>query len=223
MKNAIYTSLKLSKFGLMINFIKSVYSGLCIGLGGTAFLSCDNKILGSFLFGLGLFTILNFGFNLFTGKVGYFVNKRPNYWGFLAIVWLGNFVGTFLFAKMMAATRYGEALQAKANALCVIKDSDSPLSLLVLGIFCGMLMFIAADGYKTIENQVGKVFTVFLPVMVFILSGFEHCIADMFYFSLASDFSLTMFKALLAITIGNTIGGGLIPLMQKLKDKAPNI
>ena len=223
MKNAIYTNLKLSKFGAMINFIKSIYSGLCIGLGGTAFLSCDNKILGSFLFGLGLFTILNFGFNLFTGKVGYFVNNKINYWSFLGIVWLGNFVGTFLFAKMMAATRYGAALQAKANALCVIKDGDSPLSLLVLGIFCGMLMFIAADGYKTIENQVGKVFTVFLPVMVFILSGFEHCIADMFYFSLAGDFSLTMFKALLAITIGNSIGGGLIPLMQQLKDKAPSV
>ena len=150
----------------MINFVKSVYSGLCIGLGGTAFLSCDNKILGSFLFGLGLFTILNFGFNLFTGKVGYFVNKRANYWGFLAIVWLGNFTGTFLFAKMMAATRYGAALQAKANTLCTIKDGDSPISLLVLGIFCGMLMFIAADGYKNIENQVGKVFTVFLPVII---------------------------------------------------------
>ena len=90
----------------MINFIKSIYSGLCIGLGGTVYLSCDNKILGSFLFGLGLFTILNFGFNLFTGKVGYFVNNKINYWSFLGIVWLGNFIGTFVFAKLMAATRY---------------------------------------------------------------------------------------------------------------------
>lgn len=206
----------------MINFIKSIYSGLCIGLGGTVYLSCDNKILGSFLFGLGLFTILNFGFNLFTGKVGYFVNNKVNYWGFLGIVWLGNFIGTFVFAKLMAATRYGAALQAKANALCIIKDGDGFASLLVLGIFCGMLMFIAADGYKTVENQVGKVFIVFLPVMVFILSGFEHCIADMFYFSLAGDFSTTMLKALVAITIGNSIGGGLIPLMQKLNAKSAN-
>ena len=86
----------------MLNFVKSLYSGLCIGLGGTAYLSCDNKILGAFLFGLGLFTILNFGFNLFTGKVGYFVNNKPRYWGFLGIVWLGNFAGTFLFAKMLS-------------------------------------------------------------------------------------------------------------------------
>ncbi len=194
------------------NLILSIYSGLCIGLGGTAYLSCDNKILGSFLFGLGLFTILNFGFNLFTGKVGYFVNNKPSYWGFLGIVWLGNFIGTFLFARMIALTRYGAALQAKANALCLVKDGDSIVSLLVLGIFCGMLMFIAADGYKNIENQVGKVVVVFLPVMVFILSGFEHCIADMFYFSLAGDFSALMLKSLIVITVGNSIGGGLIPL-----------
>lgn len=197
------------------NLILSIYSGLCIGLGGTVYLSCDNKILGSFLFGLGLFTILNFGFNLFTGKVGYFVNNKPSYWGFLGIVWLGNFIGTFLFAKMIAATRYGATLQAKANALCLVKDGDSIVSLLVLGIFCGMLMFIAADGYKNIENQVGKVVVVFLPVMVFILSGFEHCIADMFYFSLAGDFSALMLKSLIVITVGNSIGGGLIPLARR--------
>ena len=197
------------------NLILSIYSGLCIGLGGTVYLSCDNKILGSFLFGLGLFTILNFGFNLFTGKVGYFVNNKPSYWGFLGIVWLGNFIGTFLFAKMIAATRYGATLQAKANALCLVKDGDSIVSLLVLGIFCGMLMFIAADGYKNIENQVGKVVVVFLPVMVFILSGFEHCIADMFYFSLAGDFSALMLKSLIVITVGNSIGGGLIPLTKR--------
>ena len=197
------------------NLILSIYSGLCIGLGGTVYLSCDNKILGSFLFGLGLFTILNFGFNLFTGKVGYFVNNKPIYWGFLGIVWLGNFIGTFLFAKMIAATRYGATLQAKANALCLVKDGDSIVSLLVLGIFCGMLMFIAADGYKNIENQVGKVVVVFLPVMVFILSGFEHCIADMFYFSLSGDFSALMLKSLIVITVGNSIGGGLIPLARR--------
>ena len=197
------------------NLILSIYSGLCIGLGGTVYLSCDNKILGSFLFGLGLFTILNFGFNLFTGKVGYFVNNKPSYWGFLGIVWLGNFIGTFLFAKMIAATRYGATLQAKANALCLVKDGDSIVSLLVLGIFCGMLMFIAADGYKNIENQVGKVVVVFLPVMVFILSGFEHCIADMFYFSLSGDFSALMLKSLIVITVGNSIGGGLIPLARR--------
>lgn len=91
--------------------------------------------------------------------------------------------------------------------------------MLILGIFCGLLMFIASDGFKTIENPVGKIAAVFLPVMVFILSGFEHCIADMFYFSLASDFTIQSMFALLVISLGNTIGGILIPL-KRIKAKA---
>lgn len=197
------------------NLILSIYSGLCIGLGGTAYLSCDNKILGSFLFGLGLFTILNFGFNLFTGKVGYFVNNKPSYWGFLGIVWLGNFIGTFLFARMIAATRYGTTLQAKANALCLIKDGDSIVSLLVLGIFCGMLMFIAADGYKNLTNPLAQMLAIFLPVMVFILSGFEHCVANMFYFSVAGMWNGDSALSMLIMTLGNSVGGIFIPLVRK--------
>lgn len=203
----------------MLNLLKSIYAGLCIGIGGTVFLSCESKLLGSFLFGLGLFTILNFQFNLFTGKVGYLVFNKPKYLLDLAIIWIGNFMGTFACAKMIAATRYGAAIQAKAQALCTIKDADNYLSLIVLGVFCGTLMFIASDGFKNFENPVSKVVAVFLPVMVFILSGFEHCIADMFYFSMASDFSLASMSALLVISVGNSIGGILIPVSQILTKK----
>lgn len=201
---------------LIRDLLLSIYAGACIGVGGSVFLSCDNRYMGSFLFGLGLFTILNFGFNLYTGKVGYFVCNKLSYWKFLGVVWLGNFIGTFLVAKMIAASRYGEGLVSKAQKLCMVKDADSIGSLLILGVFCGMLMFIASDGFKNIENPVGKIAAVFLPVMVFILSGFEHCIADMFYFSLASDFSVEMIKALLVISVGNSIGGALIPLVRKV-------
>lgn len=205
----------------MTDLVKSIYAGLCIALGGIIYLSCESKLLGSFLFGLGLFTILNFQFNLFTGKVGYLVFNKPKYLLFLVIVWLGNFIGTFGFAKLVAITRYGATLQEKAAKLCNIKDADSLASLLALGIFCGMLMFIASDGFKAIENQFGKVLVVFLPVMVFILSGFEHCIADMFYFSMANDFTITSMVALFVISIGNAIGGVLIPVAQLItKGKA---
>lgn len=203
----------------MQNLIKSIYAGLCIGVGGIIYLSCESKLLGSFLFGLGLFTILNFQFNLFTGKVGYLVLNKPKYLLDLLVIWAGNFIGTFVAAKLVFATRYGGALQQKATALCNIKDADSIASLLILGIFCGLLMFIASDGFKTIENPVGKIAAVFLPVMVFILSGFEHCIADMFYFSLASDFTIQSMFALLVISLGNTIGGILVPLT-RIKAKA---
>lgn len=99
--------------------------------------------------------------------------------------------------------------------MCDTKLTDSPLSIFILAVFCGLLMFIAADGYKTITNNVGKILAVFLPVVVFILSGFEHCVANMFYFTLAQVWSGKAILWLMIMTLGNSAGGILIPILRK--------
>ena len=195
-------------------FLRAFITGTLIAVGGIAYLSCDNKYIGSFLFGTGLFVILNFDLALFTGKVGYAVNNKPDYLFDLLIIWLGNFAGTAISALLVLCTRIS-GISEKASALCEIKTSDSPVSILVLAFFCGMLMFIAADGYKAISNSAGKALTIFLPVVVFILSGFEHCIANMFYFSLADAWTAKTFGYLLLMSLGNAIGGIFIPTFRK--------
>ena len=195
-------------------FLRAFITGTLIAVGGIAYLSCDNKYIGSFLFGTGLFVILNFDLALFTGKVGYAVNNKPDYLFDLLIIWLGNFAGTAISALLVLCTRIS-GISEKASALCEIKTSDSPVSILVLAFFCGMLMFIAADGYKTISNSAGKALTIFLPVVVFILSGFEHCIANMFYFSLAGAWNAKSFGYLLLMSLGNAVGGIFIPTFRK--------
>ena len=195
-------------------FLRAFITGTLIAVGGIAYLSCDNKYIGSFLFGTGLFVILNFDLALFTGKVGYAVNNKPDYLFDLLIIWLGNFAGTAISALLVLCTRIS-GISEKGSALCEIKTSDSPVSILVLAFFCGMLMFIAADGYKTISNSAGKALTIFLPVVVFILSGFEHCIANMFYFSLAGAWNAKSFGYLLLMSLGNAVGGIFIPTFRK--------
>lgn len=201
-------------------FVPAVYSGLCIGIGGMVFLGCDNKVVGAFMFSIGLLTILIFGFNLYTGKVGYIVQNKPAYIGEVAIVWLGNFVGTFIMALLCRLTRIGDGLVAKCQTMVDIKLNDSLLSLFILAIFCGMLMFIAVDTYKkNVEKKDTLIVVVaMLGVVVFILAGFEHCIADMFYFALVGAFPETI-PALLIMTIGNAVGGNLIPLGQNIMKK----
>ena len=57
-------------------FIKAIVAGMFIGIGGSAFLMIENKVVGSVMFAVGLFAICTMGFNLFTGKVCYvFENK----------------------------------------------------------------------------------------------------------------------------------------------------
>lgn len=195
-------------------FLRALCTGFAIGIGGAVYLSCDNKYLGAFLFGTGLFTILTFGFNLFTGKVGYAVEREPAYILELLIVWLGNFGGAAISAYMLLNTRIS-GIADKARAMCEIKLADDLLSIFFLAFFCGMLMFIAADGYKTIKNPVGQICVVFLPVVVFILSGFEHCIANMFYFTIAEAWSFKALGYLMIMTLGNAVGGMFIPLVRK--------
>lgn len=197
-------------------FLRAVMTGFAIGMGGTVYLSCDNKYIGAFLFGTGLFVILTFGFNLFTGKVGYAVENAPSYLTELVITWVGNLLGTMIIAGMILYTRIAGTIIDKVHDICAAKLRDSYVSILILSFLCGMLMFIAADGYKKIENTVGKILAIFLPVMVFILSGYEHCVANMFYFTLAGVWSLNTLVYMLIMTMGNTLGGCFIPLVRKL-------
>ena len=195
-------------------FLRALLTGFAIGIGGVVFLSCDNRYMGSFLFGTGLFVILSFGFNLFTGKVGYAVENKPSYLLDLLVIWLGNLAGTFIMAQMILCTRIS-SIAEKAAGLCEAKMADSPVSILILAFFCGMPMFIAADGFKKIENPVGKMLAVFLPVMAFILSGYEHCVANMFYYSLAGAWTAKGFGYMLIMTAGNALGGMFIPFVRK--------
>lgn len=198
--------------------IRAFLTGIAIGIGGTVFLSCENKVVGAVLFGTGLFVILTFGFYLYTGKVGYIVENKLNYAGEVLLTWAGNFIGTFFMAILILSTRIA-GIAEKAKAMCSVKLADNLWSIFVLAIFCGMLMFIAADGYKKIEHQVGKFLAIFLPVVVFILSGFEHCIANMFYFSIASAWSAKAFGYLAIMSLGNAAGGMMIPLCRKFMIK----
>lgn len=201
------------------SFLNSVLGGVCIGIGGVVFLSCDDRVVGAALFCLGLFAICTFGFNLFTGKVGYIFDNPPAYSGFVLSVWLGNLVGTGLVGYAVRATRIA-GIADKAAALCQTKLNDSLPSIFILAFFCGVLMFVAVDGFKNNPHQLGKYLGIFLGVMVFILCGFEHCVANMFYFSAANMWSGKTVLYLLVMTLGNSCGGVVIPLCRKVQKKA---
>lgn len=191
-------------------------AGFCIGIGGIVYLMQENKLAGAFLFAVGLLTILIFKFNLFTGMVGYLGEQLlVKKWGYLItllLVWLGNLLGTGLAALGVSLTRIGDVLSAKCALLSATKTADKWYSLLLLGVFCGILMYIAVDTFK---KRIGEkdflcCLAVLMGVMVFILAGFEHSIADMFYFWMGGAFPKAI-PALLWITLGNAVGGNLIP------------
>ena len=200
-------------------FVGAVLAGISIGLGGLVFLAVDNKVIGAALFTVGLFTVCTFGLNLFTGKVCYVFQNNRDYALALPVIWLGNLAGTGLTAGCAALTRSAPALAEKAMTLCTTKASDGLLSLFFLGILCNIFIYIAVEGFKNNPHELGKYLSLLFGVMVFILCGTEHCVADMFYFWMAGAWSGRTILCVLVITLGNCVGGVLLPLLRGVQNR----
>ena len=189
--------------------LRAVLAGMMIGIGGCVFIGSEVKWVGAILFAVGLFTIFTFGLDLYTGKVGYTFDNKPSYLIDLFVIIIGNFIGCLIVGTMMPSEVAGAMVEKK-----LALDASS---VLFKGILCGMLMFIAADCYKKSKSFIAT----FVCVPVFILAGFEHSIADMFYFCSAGVFTTEALVFILIVILGNGIGGVLIPLCRRWMYEKP--
>ena len=190
--------------------VRSALSGVMIAIGGYAFLGCESRVVGAILFTVGLITITLFGFDLYTGRIGYFpVQSRTERLQTLLSL-PGNAVGCLLAGL---ARKPAGAVQA----LCEARLAKDFSTLLVDGIFCGILIFICVEIYKTR----GTVLGILICIPTFILCGFEHSVADIFYFVNARIFSLQAVGVVLAVALGNARGALLIPAARRLYAPAP--
>ncbi len=186
--------------------ISSIAAGLLIGFGGFVYLNVKgmSPIFASFLFSLGLFCIIVLKLHLFTGKVGYILDNKPKYLLDLVVIFIGNVIGASAMGFLGRLTRMNviEAAEAVSN----VKLNDSLLSVFLLAIGCGVMIFIAVEVQRYDIHPVSKLFGVVVPIIVFILCGFEHCVADAYYFSAANAWTLKTVGYLLIIALGNGIG-----------------
>lgn len=197
---------------------KSILAGICIGIGATTYLSCSNKYIGSFLFGIGLFLICTYNLNLFTGKIGYAIQQRKQFSSFYYVeMWLGNLIGCAMIAFPLRVVE--PRLENDAKIMVNIKLSQTLPQVVVFGVMCGIMMFIAVTTYKISENPQGKILGIFLSVAIFILCGFEHSIADICYMLYAIDFNITeVAKAvayIITVSLSNAAGSILLWWLMK--------
>ncbi len=201
----------------MKTFIKSILAGICISLGGVAYLTLENHIVGACLFTIGLFIIYVFGFNLYTGKVCFISNEKPKFLLTVLNVYIGNAVGTIGMGTILRHTRVSHIVEHTKEVVSG-KLSDTPFSVFIMATLCGVLICVAVLGYMNIKDPVGKYIALFIPIMVFLLSGYEHSIADMFYFTMAGAWDVKAFLYINIIALGNLVGGMIIPIVCKYTD-----
>lgn len=202
----------------LIMFIYAVLAGVAIAIGGTIFLACDNRYVGAVMFSVGLYAVCTLGLNLFTGKVCYIFDNKPSYLLDVGLIWLGNLVGSLLMGTLVRNTRL-TAVVAAAEGVAATKLGDGFVSIFLLAILCNIMIFLAVENFKNNPHEIGKYLGVVVAVTVFVLAGFEHCVANMFYITAAGAWSGKAVLYLIVMTLGNTVGGVIFPLARKLRDK----
>lgn len=176
---------------MLQDFIKSIFAGLMIGIAGLVYLNVGIAWLGAILFSVGLIVICMLGYNLYTGKIGYIKSYKdiPKMLSFI----LGNLIGVFLISLTTTTSSY-DLVNAKLQI---------PQYLVLLkSIGCGFLMYIAVDIYKKHKNLIG----IITCIPAFILAGFEHSIADLFYIFCSGIFNIKIIIFICIVIVGNAIG-----------------
>lgn len=199
---------------------KAVSAGVLITIGAVVKLMCDNAVVGSVLFSVGLFFICYLNMNLYTGKIG-FISKSNAIE--CALTWVGNLVGCILAMGLVRIAVPG--LKDAAENMMEQKTSNTIISMAILSFFCGIIMFLAVKNYKTAKSDISKTVGIILGVTVFLLCGFEHSIADMAYSVLyidsMNDF-LMCIKLVLIATVFNSLGSIFMRCILSNKEEKNN-
>ncbi|MDR2825176.1 MAG: formate/nitrite transporter family protein [Deltaproteobacteria bacterium] len=205
--------------------------------------------LGRFIAGLvfptGLMLVVIAGGELFTGNMLMCIALAQGRITLSAmlknwfIVYAGNLIGSLFLAWMMSES---ELFNSGANllggvtiAIAAGKVSHSFMACVYLGIMCNWLVCLAVWLAYSATSLPGKILGIFCPIWLFITSGFEHCVANMYYipagilaksntaWAAASGLSQTALEQLswhrfalanlVPVTLGNIVGGALFVAM----------
>ena len=248
-KNYVSAGVAKAHTPVLRMFLLSVLAGAFIAMGGVASatvavsvpLASFAKFLGACVFPGGLIMVLLAGSELFTGNcllVIPLLEKRITVGEMLknwVFVYLGNLIGACLVAAGVVFSHqpslFGNGLAISVLSTAVGKCAMSFDDALIRGILCNFLVCIAVWISFAAKDVVGKIAGVFFPIMMFVLCGFEHSVANMYFIS-AGLFAKSMpayldaataagvnvgavtmdgffIGNLLPVTIGNIIGGAL--------------
>ena len=178
-------------------FKKAILAGIMIGLGVAIKTLVENPYLGAFLFSLGLLSVFELQLNLFTGKVGFSTFTIEQ----LALIFLGNAIGMLITILLFNFNPNYVSILQQAS---VAKFAKPWYLMLAMGTVCGMLIHTAT------RAKTNKIITI-LCIMVFILAGAEHCIADMA--NLFYTPGLLQLGNFCLVVIGNIIGAKVVEFL----------
>ena len=241
-KKTNLTTKKLILLGIAAGFFIGIGAeASSLAMHGISNVGLARTVAGA-VFPIGLMLIVLLGGELFTGNclISMAVyDKKAKLKGMirnLTIVYISNFIGAALMAWMINNCGQLNFSDGGAGAFTIKvalgKVGIDPMQAIVSGILCNVLVCLAIFMAATAKDVAGKCIAIFFPIFVFVISGFEHCVANMYYIP-AGIFAAhnplyvakateiygitaeqlsglnfgTIFSNLIPVTIGNIIGG----------------
>ena len=209
-----------------------ILAGIFIGLGGLGNILVTQtlggidpglaRIAGATVFPVGLMLVVICGAELFTGnnlmtlavmEKKTTMSKVFRNWG---LVYVANFIGSLLLvlAIFYSATLTGDSA-TKAIGIAESKASLTITQAFLRAILCNMIVVLAVWMATAGQDIVSKIFACWFPIMLFVLCGFEHSVANMFFIPMGMMLGakVTMghlITNLVVVTLGNIVGGAII-------------
>lgn len=221
--------------------VLAIFAGIFISISGASatIASCmvenpsTSRLINSMIFPAGLVMVVLAGSELFTGNGLILISvlkkqvKFLSYLRCLAIVYIGNLIGSLfvsaLFVYGHTAGMFDGKLAESLVSTAVTKTSLSFSDAFLRAILCNILVCIAVWITVGASSAVDKVIGLYPPIFVFVLGGYEHCIANMFYIPAgifaSSEYGIVaeglnwgtfIVNNLIPVTIGNLVGGALV-------------
>lgn len=213
--------------------ILGIMAGVYIGFGGFGYIVVSEtlgkidmglmRFLGASVFPVGLMLVVFSGSELFTGNTLMTMalpNNRISIEGLLrnwALVYLGNFIGSILLAYLIFRSQLvNKDVLNLALGIGRSKTSLGFTAAFLRGILCNILVVLSVWNAAASQDIASRIFSIWFPVMLFVLSGYEHSIANMFFLPLAkysglnTSWSNIWISNLIPVTLGNIVGGGII-------------
>lgn len=190
-----------AKYSLLKMFLLAIAAGAFVAFGAHSCLTVMTgtinvswglaKLIGGIVFSTGLMMVVLTGAELFTGNVLMTFSvfeKKITLMALLRnwlVVYIGNFTGAIIIAGLVfltgASHNYNDGVGVITLSIATTKVNLTFLQAFTSGILCNWLVCLAVWMAACSTRIIGKIFAIFFPIMIFVASGYEHCVANMFF------------------------------------------
>lgn len=248
--NTIKSGITKANMPLVKMILLGIMAGAFIALGGVASNVAVHNIadvglartLAGAIFPVGLMLVVFTGSELFTGNCLMLMSaldkkiKVLQMIRNLVVVYFSNLVGALIIDVLVFFSgqfNFSDGgLGAYTIKVALAKTTINPMTAIISGILCNILVCLAIIMAGAAKDVTGKILAIFFPIWAFVICGFEHCVANMFYipagiiaatkpqytekanelYGITAEqcTNLTHFvgiESFLFVTIGNIIGG----------------